>query len=98
MAFAIFRLAGPERPVSAQESAKPVSTALVPVMPSIRSSGSAQRGDQPQANFLAQLIATVAQMPQTRVRRRAAPLDAIAAYGAGGRLALPAVPALSRSL
>jgi len=34
----------------------------------------------PAAPFLAQLIATKMQAPQTRARRRAAPLDAIAVY------------------
>lgn len=38
------------------------------------------------APFLAQLIATKAQMPQTRTRRRAEPQDATAAYRAVARL------------
>jgi hypothetical protein len=46
--------------------------------------------DQPsihrQAPFLAQLIATKAQHPQTRQRRRAEPREAIAAYRAAAGL------------
>jgi len=53
---------------------------------------------RPRADFLAQLIATLAQAPQTRVRRRAEPADAIAAYDASGRRSALASPALSRSL
>ena len=39
-----------------------------------------------QAAFLAHLIATKGQLPQTRERRRAAPAEAIAAYRAGAKL------------
>ena len=39
-----------------------------------------------QAAFLAHLIATKDQLPQTRERRRAEPGEAIAAYRAGARL------------
>lgn len=35
------------------------------------------------APFVAQLIATAANSPQTRVLRRAAPRDAVVAYGSG---------------
>jgi hypothetical protein len=38
------------------------------------------------AAYLAQLIANERQLPQTRERRRAEPLEAIAAYGACARL------------
>lgn len=38
------------------------------------------------APFLAQLIATKAHVPQTRVRRRAEPEEALAAYRAGADL------------
>jgi hypothetical protein len=40
----------------------------------------------------------MAQAPQTRVRRRAEPDEAIAAYAASGRRPMPARRALSRSL
>ena len=39
-----------------------------------------------QAAFLAHLIATKGQLPQTRERRRAEPAEAIAAYRAGAKL------------
>jgi hypothetical protein len=39
------------------------------------------------SNFVAQLIATAEQLPQTRLYRRAAPADALTAYGAGQRKA-----------
>ena len=54
------------------------SRALVAVEPP------AERTDRPMAYrdapFLAQLIATKAQLPQTRARRRAEPADVLAAY------------------
>ena len=50
------------------------------------------------AGFVAHLIATSAQAPQTRARRRANPEDAIAAYGALGHWPTPAGRKLSRSL
>ncbi|HYA04924.1 MAG TPA: hypothetical protein VEF90_03460 [Xanthobacteraceae bacterium] len=53
---------------------------------------------RPNADFIAQLIATSTQAPQTRARRRATADEATAIYGALGRR--PSVPghALSRSL
>jgi hypothetical protein len=39
----------------------------------------------PAAPFLAQLIATALQAPQTRVRKRADPVDATAIYAAAGK-------------
>jgi len=56
------------------------SRALVPLQPIVRSDLPAR--DRPQASFLAHLIATDHRLPQTRVRRRAEPVDAIAAYAA----------------
>ena len=50
------------------------------------------------ADFVAHLIATSAQAPQTRVRRRANSEDAIAAYDALGHWPTPAGRKLSRSL
>jgi hypothetical protein len=55
-------------------------------------------GGRPRADFLAQLIATAALAPQTRVRRRVEPGEAIAAYGAIERSPMRLQPALSRSL
>jgi hypothetical protein len=40
--------------------------------------------ERPRANFLAHLIATAQQAPQTRQRRRAEPASACARYAAGG--------------
>jgi hypothetical protein len=54
--------------------------------------------DRPRANFLAQLIATVAQAPQTRVRRRAEPQEAAAVYHTHLRSPASIGRALSRSL
>ena len=50
------------------------------------------------ADFVAHLIATSAQAPQTRVRRRAEPEEAVAAYGALDHRAPSAGRTLSRSL
>jgi hypothetical protein len=56
------------------------SRALIPLQPLARSDLPAR--DRPQASFLAHLIATDRQLPQTRARRRGEPGDAIAAYAA----------------
>jgi hypothetical protein len=53
---------------------------------------------RPRADFLAQLIATVAQVPQTRMRRRAEPSEAATVYGAIERRPAAHRPALSRWL
>jgi hypothetical protein len=50
------------------------------------------------ADFVAHLIATSAQVPQTRARRRANSEEAIAAYDALGHWPTPAGRKLSRSL
>ena len=50
------------------------------------------------ADFVAHLIATSAQAPHTRARRRANSEDAIAAYDALGHWPTPAGHKLSRSL
>ena len=50
------------------------------------------------ADFVAHLIATSAQAPQTRARRRADPDQAIAAYDALGHWPIPAGGKLSRTL
>lgn len=56
--------------------------ALIPLQPIARSEPGLQ--GRPHAGFLAHLIATERQLPQTRERRRAEPADAIAAYAARG--------------
>ncbi len=54
--------------------------ALIPITASVAGDGSPSLSRHPAAPFLAQLIATQMQAPQTRARRRAAPEDAIAIY------------------
>jgi hypothetical protein len=75
-----------------------VSTALVRVEIDRSQAAGGQAAVRPRADFLAQLIATVKDLPQTRARRRAETGEAIAAYGARGGLVMPPRPALSRSL
>jgi len=76
-----------------------MSTALVPLASRERRALSRFTSIRPRADFLAQLIATSAQLPQTRLRRRAEPDVAIAAYGANDRSPPPrAGRALTRSL
>jgi hypothetical protein len=64
-------------PREAQTSGNRALIALQPIVPRERSPTG-----RPQAGFLAHLIATDRQLPQTRARRRAEPADAIAAYRA----------------
>jgi hypothetical protein len=71
---------------------------LVPVAASDAAASLGDVGCRPRADFLAQLIATVARAPQTRLRRRAEPEQAIAAYGARVRSSMPQRPTLSRCL
>jgi len=61
------------------------SRALVPVAPADEARPEPS-GHYREASFLAQLIATKEQMPQTRERRRAEPGEAIAAYRAANTL------------
>jgi len=74
-----------------------VSTALIPLAPNDREAPAAPAPARPRAGFVAQLIATLGQAPQTRARRRAEPEQAIAAYRALGRSPTLAGHALSRS-
>jgi hypothetical protein len=58
-----------------------MSTALIPIAPAGPAmTPVASANGHPRADFLAQLIATSAQAPQTRMRRRAEPDVAVAAY------------------
>jgi hypothetical protein len=59
----------------------PACVDLVPVTPSVRWSQKASPA-RPDAGFVAQLIATAEQVPQTRNLRRASLADAQTAYGA----------------
>ena len=63
----------------------PGGTALVPVRPP-EPEAARPPARRTSAPFLAQLIATDRQLPQTRERRRAEPREALAAYGAAARL------------
>lgn len=75
-----------------------MSTALVPLTQCDDAAPAGYAGSRPRADFLAQLIATLGQAPQTRQRRRARPQEAVVAYRASGRLSPPVGRALSRSL
>ena len=59
---------------------EPASTELVPVTQSVRLSP--RLAPRPAPTFIAQLIATADQAPQTRCLRRASLADAQTAYGA----------------
>jgi len=66
-----------------EEVAQP-SVALVPVIEPRHEAGKFAN-PRPDPSFVAQLIATAEQLPQTRRFRRAAPADAMSAYRAGQR-------------
>jgi hypothetical protein len=79
----------------------PLSNALVPlakVDQAAQTVVDVRSASRANADFVAHLIATSAQAPQTRARRRANSEDAIAAYGALGHWPTPAGRKLSRSL
>ena len=79
-----------------------MSNALVPLAKVDRTAAQTATGTRPtsraNADFVAHLIATSAQAPQTRARRRANSEEAIAAYDALGHWPTPAGNKLSRSL
>jgi hypothetical protein len=62
--------------------------ALVPIAPS-QPESSLRRPTRPSTAFLAQLIATAQQAPQTRARGRVAPADAIAHYTSALSMSAP---------
>jgi hypothetical protein len=72
------------------------SRALVPITPP-RPHTAAMASRRPSAAFLAQLIATAQQAPQTRARRRAEPAHVNAVYTEASAVRT-AGPALRRSL
>jgi len=76
------------------------SQALVAVAPIVRSDAPAPLARRAtSAAFLAQLIATREQLPQTRERRRAEPADAIAVYAATlAAVPGPLAPIMSRMM
>lgn len=72
---------GPVEPRSGEPAAAE-SRALIAVAPAARSERTAATTHRSLSSFLAHLIATRADAPQTRLRRRAEPDDAICAYAA----------------
>jgi hypothetical protein len=80
----------------------PVSNALVSLAQADQAAAptavNVQAKSRANADFVAHLIATSAQAPQTRARRRANSEDAIAAYDALGHWPTRAGRTLSRSL
>ena len=75
-----------------------MSNALVPLAYTGPATAEPRVAVRANADFVAHLIATSAQAPQTRVRRRAEPEEAVAAYGTLDHWAPPAGRTLSRSL
>jgi hypothetical protein len=75
-----------------------VNNPLVPVSPINRDTETPRVASRPDAGFIAHLIATSAQAPQTRARRRAEPGEAISAYCGLGQRPSTAGRVLSRSL
>jgi hypothetical protein len=72
------------RPVAVATPSRSASRALTVIAgPAAREPTPQTRGD---SAYLAQLIATKAQAPQTRARRRAEPAEALAAYRAVANL------------
>jgi hypothetical protein len=79
-----FRQPAMSPPENGIEPARPESRALVALDPLLRYTG--QSATYRYAPFVAQLVATKDQHPQTRERRRADPHDALAAYRAAAAL------------
>jgi hypothetical protein len=75
-----------------------VNNALVPVAPINRDTDRPHQASRPDCGFIAHLIATKAQAPQTRTRRRAEPAEAISVYNGLGQRPAAAGRILSRSL
>jgi len=75
-----------------------MTTALIAISRAAQNEPAAVISFRTNAVFVAHLIATAAQMPQTRARRRAEPDEASAAYRSLGQLPSDAGSVLSRSL
>lgn len=75
-----------------------MNNALVPVAPINRDTDQPHHASRPDCGFIAHLIATKAQAPQTRARRRAEPAEAISVYNGLGQRPAAAGRVLSRSL
>ena len=93
---------GRARSVSAPEPgalpAPATGTALVAVTPALPAERAWRPSRRPVAAFIAQLIATSRSAPQTRLRRRAEPAEAIAVYAAANAVATAGRPTVARSL
>jgi hypothetical protein len=72
--------------------------ALVPLFQVVQPDIPVKAGSRARADFVAHLIATSAQAPQTRARRRAEPRDAVEAYATRNRGPAFSGQAVSRSL
>jgi hypothetical protein len=87
--FAMLNTDQPEQNVDLDDGvvpeAKPACVALVPVTPSAQWSQPPSRLPRPNPVFVTHLIATAAQVPQTRPLRRATAADAKSAYRAHRR-------------
>ncbi len=75
-----------------------MTNSLVPITPVNRDSETPRKVGRPDVAFIAHLIATSAQAPQTRARRRAEPGEAVSAYAGLGQRPSHAGRILSRSL
>jgi hypothetical protein len=75
----------------------PLRNALVPLGYTDQDAATPRPTPRANAGFVAHLIATKAQVPQSRSRRRAEPEQAVAAYDALGQWPTPAGRMLSRS-
>jgi hypothetical protein len=73
------------------------SRALIPLQAIVGARKWPDASQRPCAGFLAHLIATAGQLPQTREKRRAEPEDAVAAYQSTARGGVPGALKISRS-
>lgn len=92
---AVGQAAGRSPELVGRTSAPAPGRALVPTAPA---SSPADTTPRPRGSFLAHLIATAVDAPQTRARRRAEPAEAVAAYAAATGAAVPPGLLLRRSL
>jgi len=74
------------------EEVEPACVAMVPLAPAPPYWARKFLNPRPDPTFVAHLIATAEQLPQTRSLRRATPADALSAYHARARIAQGAGP------
>ncbi|MGA2893504.1 MAG: hypothetical protein ABSE22_11570 [Xanthobacteraceae bacterium] len=96
MTLATSLIRTPDRPIPGQEPL--VRNALVPITPIDAKRAASSADTRPNADFIAHLIATSTQAPQTRARRRAEPELATAAYRSVGQWPTTPGRRLTRSL